>query len=590
MHLNVLACDLDGTLAEHGEVAAETWEVLRRARLAGLVIILVTGRTLANLPDHDLFAELCEAIVSENGAAIYFPRRDAVELPFGRLSPMLLKSLQAIEIPLERGMAIAATHVPYDREILKVLHYAGGGATVEYNRGAVMVLPPGATKGTGLRYALHELGYSPHNVVACGDAENDQSLFAVSELAVAVANATPALQALADVVLSLPDGAGVRMFVTALLAGRIPDRKVRLDRRLLLGYRADGKPMHLDPFALVEGNLGIFGASLSGKSWLAGLLAEKILKQGYQVCIIDPEGDYRGLRAFPHSLVLGGVSAQLPPVVDVVTFVEYGGLSLVLDLSMDGTEERTAYVTDLVRALRALRAQRGQPHWFLIDELQHFCPSEKCELTDLILDMMKEGGFGLVSYRPSEVAPSILEALDHWLLTRVTSLPELEVLEPFFSRCDSQADIVAQISALPLGQAYLCLKDGKKRLSNTSGIVTFRTDRRAIPHIRHLHKYLQAPLPKPKRFYFHDASGRYLERFAASLWEFREALNEVPAESLQYHLYRGDFERWLRNVLHDDQLAHYMQKTIHHKLKGEALRRALLKKVIGRYEELDNLA
>ena len=52
-----------------------------------------------------------------------------------------------------------------------------------------MVLPLGATKGTGLAYALHELGYSPHNVAACGDAENDRSLFEVAEYAAAVANA-----------------------------------------------------------------------------------------------------------------------------------------------------------------------------------------------------------------------------------------------------------------------------------------------------------------------------------------------------------------------------------------------------------------
>lgn len=39
-----------------------------------------------------------------------------------------------------------------------------------------MVLPPGINKGIGLSAALRELGASPEQTVAIGDAENDQSL------------------------------------------------------------------------------------------------------------------------------------------------------------------------------------------------------------------------------------------------------------------------------------------------------------------------------------------------------------------------------------------------------------------------------
>lgn len=588
MHLTVLACDLDGTLAENNEVAPETWEMLRQARLAGLVIILVTGRIMAELPAHEAFAELCEAIVSENGAAIYFPRRDAVVLPFGRLPPLFLQSLQALELPLQRGLAIVATYTPHDRAILKVLHYVGGGATVEYNRGAVMVLPPGATKGTGLCYALHELGYSPHNVVAFGDAENDRSLFEVAELAVAVSNASAEVQTLADLVLTEPNGAGVRSLVSKILTGQLPPRRVRPERRLLLGHQTDEQPVYLDPFTLIDSNLGVFGTSLSGKSWLAGLLAEKLLKQGYQVCIIDPEGDYRGLRTFPRSLVLGGMEKQLPPIVDVLTFIEYGEVSLVFDFSLYTTAECKTYLIDLLRALRALRARRGQPHWFLLDEIQNFCPTDEDELTGLLLGAMQEGGFGLISYRPSQVAPALIAALDHCLLTRLTIPEDKAALQSILSR--QEPSLLAKLPTLSLGQAYLCVKNGGLSLSPAQDMITFDVIKRTVPHVRHLHKYLQAPLPRPKRFYFHDAAGRYLGRTAASLWEFREALTELPLESLQYHLGRGDFERWLREVFHDDKLAHSVQKLQHRHLKEELLRRALLKVVVDRYEELISLS
>ncbi len=590
MHLIVLACDLDGTLAEGGQVASETWNVLRQAKTAGLSIILVSGRSLDSFAAEGPYAELCEAIVAEDGAVVYFPRRDTVALPFGRLAPAVLEHLEKLNIPLEQGTAIAATNVPHDEAVLDVLRQVGGGATVEYNRGAVMVLPPGATKGTGLHYALSELGYSPHGVVACGDAENDRSLFEVAEVAVAVANALPNMQALADVVLPQANGAGVQALVQELLAGHAPARRPRPERRLLLGHSHDGTPLHLDPFTLVDGNIGIFGASGSGKSWLAGLLAEELLKQGYQVCIIDPEGDYRGLRAFPHTILLGGPGTRLPPVADVINFSEYDGVSMVLDLSIYSLAERTAYVLDLMRALRGLRARRGRPHWFLVDEIQSFCPPEGGKLTDLFLEAMAVGGFGVVSYRPSQTSPVILQALDHWLLTRLSLPEEIQVLSPFLSRQNDGSDILSRLPTLPVGQAYLCLSGEQQLSPPTEGIVTFRAGPRAIPHIRHLHKYLRAPLPEPKRFYFHDSSGRYLGRTAASLWEFRETLDELPVDSLEYHLKRQDFERWLSGVLHDDELASRLRKIRHRELQGEALRQALVEAVSDRYEELDSLA
>lgn len=588
-HLKVLACDFDGTLGQDGQVTAETWEVLRQAKTAGLIIILVTGCTLDSFTAEGLYAELCEAIVAEDGAVVYFPRRDIVTLPFGRLDPTVLQRLEALDVPLKKGMAIVASHVPYDEAILEVLRKAGGGATVEYNRGTVMILPPGATKGTGLRHALHELGYSSHNVVACGDAENDRSLFETAELAVAVSNALPDIKSLADVVLPQANGAGVRAFVTDLIAGRVPACRPRPNRHLLLGHRASEIPVHLDPFELVNNNLGIFGASGSGKSWLAGLLAEELLKQGYQVCIIDPEGDYRGLGVGPHTLLLGGTEVELPPVADVVNFSDCGCVSLVLDLSICAAAERAAYILELLRALRGLRAHRGRPHWFLVDEVQSFCPPGGGQLTDLLLEVMLEGGFGLVSYRPSQVAPALLDALDDWLVTRLSLPEEIQALRPFLTRHAGGPAALSQLPTLPIGQAYLCLDDARQPPLPAEGFVKFRVGSRGIPHSRHLHKYLRATLPGPKMFYFHDESGRYLDRAAANLWEFREALSELPVSSLQHHLQREDFARWLQDVLHDGELARRVRKVGNHDLQGEALRQALLEVVANRYEELDSL-
>ncbi|MFN8498698.1 MAG: DUF5752 family protein [Anaerolineae bacterium] len=587
VHLTVLACDLDGTLAEDGHVSPATWELLRMAKMAGLALILVTGRTLEAFIADGPYNELFEALVAENGAVVSFPRRRRLALPFGRLEPDLLQHLALLGVALERGVAIAATVVPHDEIVLRALSEGRHSASIEYNRNAIMLLPSGASKGNGLRYALDELGYSPHNVVACGDAENDRSMLVVAELGVAVANARSPLREHADVVLPRPNGAGVDILVRGLLDGKVPNRQPRADRQLLIGYRGSGSPVRIDPFRLVETNLGIFGASGTGKSWLAGLVAEELLKQKYQVCIIDPEGDYRSLGASPRTVLLGGPGAELPSVADVLNVAEWNNVSLVLDLSTYRMDERQAYMADFLRALRGLRARRGQPHYFLVDEIQSFCPPEPGALTDLFLDAMEWGGFSLISYRPSLVAPVILEKLDHLLLTHLDWAEETHALAPLLGPYRTGDETLNQLSALPKGHAYLCTGAKGTGLIAAAEVVRFKVSDRTSSHVRHLHKYLRAPLPGHRRFYFNQPGGDGLGS-AANLWEFREQVGRVPVASLRYHLRNGDFVRWLTDVLHDEELARRVQKVAHRNLDGEDLRQALLEVVINRYEELES--
>lgn len=588
-HLALLACDFDGTLVENGQVAPETWDALRQARLGGLTLILVTGRTLDSFISNFPCKEICDVIVAENGAVLFYPRRDKIQLPFGQLEARLLNRIESLGIPLERGIAIAATRVPHDKAILDILRESRSSATVEYNREALMLLPPGATKASGLTVALHEIGYSPHNMVACGDAENDHSLFEIAELSAAVANAHPGLKAMADTVLPRPDGAGVRILIQDLLAGKIPERRFQTGRELLLGERMSGVPLKLDAFALVENNLGIFGSSRSGKSWLAGLLAEELLKQKYQLCIIDPEGDYRSLGSSPHTLVLGGASKQLPEISDLDNLLEDNLLSLVLDLSTYNLDQRIVYISALMQTLRSLRLRRGRPHCFLVDEIQHFCPHGGSHLTDQFLEAMQVGGFCVVSFQPRQISSSLLAVLDHFMITSFKLPEEIDALRPYLQRYPGNEEIFENTPSLPKGQAYLCLDLNKIRSQSNQAVTRFRTGHRLVPHIRHLHKYLRAPLPEWKRFYFHEPERRSPIRSAASLWEFREQLEDVPTNSLEYHLRRGDFRNWLRDVLHDEELAHQVLMLESLQLEGEALRQAILDVVAERYEELDAL-
>ena len=117
--------------------------------------------------------------------------------------------------PLSVGRVIVATWEPHEKAVLETIRELGLELQVIFNKGAVMVLPSGVNKASGLDAALAELGLSPHNAVGVGDAENDHAFLARCECAVAVANALAALKERADLVTAGEHGAGVAELIDA---------------------------------------------------------------------------------------------------------------------------------------------------------------------------------------------------------------------------------------------------------------------------------------------------------------------------------------------------------------------------------------
>jgi len=62
-------------------------------------------------------------------------------------------------------------------------------------------------------------------------------------------------------------------------------------------------------------------------------------------------------------------------------------------------------------------------------------------------------------------------------------------------------------------------------------------------------------LPKDQAFHFFTSVGNYTGDSAASFEEFLQSVKEVDIKSLEFHLCRGDFERWIGETLEDKELA-----------------------------------
>jgi len=61
-------------------------------------------------------------------------------------------------------------------------------------------------------------------------------------------------------------------------------------------------------------------------------------------------------------------------------------------------------------------------------------------------------------------------------------------------------------------------------------------------------------IPMERAFYFYNDFGQYTEKYSRSLEEFVETVSNVSSRSLRFHLAKGDFQIWIRD-LGDPKLA-----------------------------------
>jgi HAD superfamily hydrolase (TIGR01484 family) len=217
-----LATDYDGTIAAHGRVDQATIEALRRARDANIRLILVSGRERESLAHTFDAFEIFDVMVLENGGVLYEPASGRERLLADPPPARFITRLRERGVyPISVGRVVVATFEPNEVAVLETIRDLGLEHQVIFNKGAVMVLPAGVNKATGLRAALTQLELDPKRTVAVGDAENDHAFLEVCGLGAAVANALPALKARADVVLSRDHGAGVVELIDQLLAGTL---------------------------------------------------------------------------------------------------------------------------------------------------------------------------------------------------------------------------------------------------------------------------------------------------------------------------------------------------------------------------------
>jgi hydroxymethylpyrimidine pyrophosphatase-like HAD family hydrolase/energy-coupling factor transporter ATP-binding protein EcfA2 len=537
MRYLALAADYDGTLATNGVVGPDTVAALERVVTSGRKLILVTGRELDELLAIFPHIHLFERVVAENGALLYRPATREEERLATAPPPEFAAELTQRGVgPISIGRVIVATWEPHETTVLEVIKTQGLELQVIFNKGAVMVLPAGVNKASGLQAALDELGLSPHNVVAIGDAENDHALLRLAEFGTAVANAIPSLKDEADLVTRADHGAGVQELIEHLVAEDLAAWHRRLTRhQIVVGTRDVGWDFRLTPYGA---NVLVTGASGSGKSTLVTAIVEGLRQQRYQVCIVDPEGDYEEIQ----DAVVVGDAERAPTLHEVMQLLEQPHEQAVVNLVGLTLQDRPAFFTGLLARLQDLRARTGRPHWIVVDEAHHLLPTEWDPAS---VAVSKEAtGFLYVTVHPDQVSPHVLSTVD--IVLAVGVHPE-QSFKRFAAAIEQPAPSMRR-TVLEPGEAVVWRR--------REGESPFRI-RTALPKMerkRHRRKYAEGELAPDLSFYFRGP-GHKLNLRAQNLMLFVQIAEGVDDETWRYHLRRQDYSDWFRRVIKNDELA-----------------------------------
>ena len=557
MRYLALAVDYDDTLASAGQVTAAARAALERLRASGRRAILVTGRMLEDVLGRCQCAELFDHVVAENGCIVHEPRTNRLTQLGSPPPPAFIDALRSRGVaPLQIGRVIVASRASQAAAIVETIRELGLELQVVFNLDSVIVLPAGINKASGVKLALRKLGMSRHEAAAMGNAANDHSLLALAECPVAVANAIGSIKAIAALVTCAEAGNGVAELVDELIANDLEHLDPKLARRYVaLGTRLDGETAWLPPYGR---NVLIAGTSGGGKSTLATGLIERLVEQDYQVCVIDPEGDYVNLKA----LVTIGDQHHAPDIAEVMAVLRDPYVHANVSLLGIPLADRPAYFGELVPHLRATRMRTGRPHWLVVDEAHHLLPRHWGHTPEHL------GESVFVTVHPDHLAPSVLASID--AVVAIGIAPE-KTLAKFAA---ARRVPTPELRGKPEG------RDQVACWFVASGDPAFPM--RVIPgsaeRIRHHRKYAEGDV-RYKSFYFRGPTGKHNLK-AQNLNVFCQIADGIGEETWMFHLRRHDYSRWMRDVIRNRDLAAAVEDVEKRADLGPAQTRALVRTAV----------
>lgn len=246
---------------------------------------------------------------------------------------------------------------------------------------------------------------------------------------------------------------------------------------------------------ILTGRGFITGKSGSGKSNTASVIAELLLENGYNLSIVDPEGEYYALKEEFELLHVGAgehcdeqVEPEYGETLAEITLSDR--LPVILDvsdyLSEDDAQELVKnYVTALFQKEKSFK----QPHLLIVEEMHEFLPQSGGDppTADIMQRVGKRGrkhGLGIMgmSQRPAAVDKDYITQCDWLVWHRLTWDNDVDQARKIIG--DERAN---EIEGFDAGEAYL-ITDWDDSIERVQFKQKRTTDAGATPGLEDYHR------------------------------------------------------------------------------------------------------
>lgn len=237
---------------------------------------------------------------------------------------------------------------------------------------------------------------------------------------------------------------------------------------------ADNFPL---PPAVVTESVAIFGRKGSGKTYTGGRLFEQMHKIGAQCVVLDPVGNWFGLRlsasgkrrglAIP---VFGGNKGDIPITPQggklMAQSVVARGISCVIDLMNFRPAQRKEFATEFAEELFELKKQDNSPMHLFVEEARKFIPQQQrskgdTRMIEAFEDIVRLGrnyglGVSLLDQRPQSVNKEVTSQTEILIVHQlVEKLGRKEIEDWVRNKTTKGAEALSELDQLHTGEAFV---------------------------------------------------------------------------------------------------------------------------------------
>jgi uncharacterized membrane protein len=230
------------------------------------------------------------------------------------------------------------------------------------------------------------------------------------------------------------------------------------------------------PAAAFDQHIIVLGKTRSGKSSAMRVLVEYLLDKQEPVTIVDPKGDWWGLKASADGksagypvVIFGGEHGDVPlnarSGASVAELVATGNRSAIIDLGGWMPGDRTQFWIDF--ASTYFRTHKGR-HYLVIDEVHNLAPKGKImdpnagKMLHWSNRLASEGlgkGISMIaaSQRPQKVHNDFLTSCETLLAMRVIHKSDRDALKDWIDACgdpEKGKEVLATVASLSRGEAW----------------------------------------------------------------------------------------------------------------------------------------